>query len=237
MVGDPHQRKQGLGARENGRALGGRSGWRKWAPPGIHQESPRPYGFGRMVAWTGHGPHHCTADLCGKGGAHPAIPEMFVLGAAGSVYGDLTDPVRVSGRTGLYDEMLVLEALLPAVATDLRAQIDGVVTASDACETGGGATYASRLSRMGVEELEQIMEEGGPMEQEVASDFRDTEQKVVIIDLLAGIGGLERALQHAKLKPWFVVAVESDPDCRRCVRRKFPGWSCARTSGRLTGTW
>ena len=119
--------------------------------------------------------------------------------------------------------MLVLEALLPAVATDLRAQIDGVVTASDACETGGGACYASRLSRMGVEELEQIMEEGGPMEQEAASDFRDTEQKVIVIDLFAGIGGLDRALQHAKLKPWFVVAVESDPDCRRCLRRKFPG--------------
>ena len=133
------------------------------------------------------------------------------------------DPVRVSGKTGLYDEMLVLEALLPAVATDLRAQIDGVVTASDACETGGGACYASRLSRMDVEELEQIMEEGGPMEQEAASDFRDTEQKVIVIDLFAGIGGLERALQHAKLKPWFVVAVESDPDCRRCLRRKFPG--------------
>ena len=76
---------------------------------------------------------------------------------------------------------------------------------------------------MGVEELEQIMEEGGPMEQEAASDFRDTEAKGDCHYLFAGIGGLERALQHAKLKPWFVVAVESDPDCRRCLRRKFPG--------------
>jgi hypothetical protein len=29
--------------------------------------------------------------------------------------------------------------------------VDGVVTASDACETGGGATYASGFSRMGVD--------------------------------------------------------------------------------------
>jgi hypothetical protein len=57
----------------------------------------------------------------------------------------------------------------------------------------------------------------------LANDFRDISQKIVVIDLFAGIGGLERALQHAKLKPWFVGAVESDPDCRRCLRRRFPG--------------
>ena len=133
------------------------------------------------------------------------------------------NPSRVSGKVGLYDEMMVLEALLPMMATDLKARIDGVVTASDACETGGGATYASRLSRMGSEELQSIMDGDVPLEEGVSSDFRDTAQKVVVIDLFAGIGGLERALQHAKLKPWFVAAVESDPDCRRCLRRKFPG--------------
>ena len=57
----------------------------------------------------------------------------------------------------------------------------------------------------------------------VASDFRDVPQKVVVIDLFAGIGGLERALELAKIKPWFSVAVESDADCRRCLRRRFPG--------------
>ena len=43
---------------------------------------------------------------------------------------------------------------------------------------------------------------------------------MVIIDLLAGIGGLERALQHAK--PWFVVAVESDPRLSAMLE-KVPG--------------
>ena len=57
----------------------------------------------------------------------------------------------------------------------------------------------------------------------VASDFRDVPQKVVVIDLFAGIGGLERALELAQVKPWFSVAVESDADCRRCLRRRFPG--------------
>eukprot|EP00435_Cladocopium_sp_Y103_P030320 s1304_g7.t1 len=132
-------------------------------------------------------------------------------------------PVEVSGKVALYDEMMVLEALLPVVVSDLKAKIDPVVTASDACESGGGASYAARMSRLGVEELEALMEEEVRETAEVAADFRDTSQKVVVIDLFAGIGGLERALQHAQLKPWFVVAVESDPDCRRCLRRRFPG--------------
>lgn len=61
------------------------------------------------------------------------------------------NPERVRATTSLYDEMLVLESLLPVVASDLKAAIDPVVTVSDASETGGGACYASRLSRLGVE--------------------------------------------------------------------------------------
>ena len=88
----------------------------------------------------------------------------------------------------------------------------------------GGACYASRLSRLGVEELEDFMEAEAQEATGVASDFRDVPQKVVVIDLFAGIGGLERALELAKIKPWFSVAVESDADCRRCLRRRFPAW-------------
>jgi len=133
------------------------------------------------------------------------------------------NPERVRATTSLYDEMLVLESLLPVVVSDLKADIDPVVTVSDASETGGGACYASRLSRLGVEELEEMMDAEGPVDQTPGNDFRDVSQKVVVIDLFAGIGGLERALELAQLKPWFTVAVESDPDCRRCLRRRFPG--------------
>ena len=58
------------------------------------------------------------------------------------------------------------------VVSDLWAKIDPVVTASDASETGGGARYASRLSRMGAKELEELMESENPVEPEVADDFR-----------------------------------------------------------------
>lgn len=47
------------------------------------------------------------------------------------------NPVEVRGKVPLFDEMMLLECLLPVVCTDLKAQIDPVVTASDACETGG----------------------------------------------------------------------------------------------------
>ena len=43
----------------------------------------------------------------------------------------------VRATTSLYDEMLVLESLLPAVVCDLTARIDPVVTVSDASEIGG----------------------------------------------------------------------------------------------------
>lgn len=130
---------------------------------------------------------------------------------------------RVSATTSLYDEMMVLESLLPLVMTHLKAGIDPVVTASDASEAGGGACYASRLSRLGEEELEQLMEEEQKPGEHPSSDFRDVPQKIIVIDLFAGIGGLERALELAEIKPWFTVAVEADSDCRRCLKRRFPG--------------
>eukprot|EP00438_Fugacium_kawagutii_P016319 Skav222801 [mRNA] locus=scaffold1419:399983:408357:+ [translate_table: standard] len=103
------------------------------------------------------------------------------------------------------------------------AEIDPVVTASDACETGGAAVFASRLSRLGEEELLRSMEEPTNYKQQPSLDFRDGGEGVVVIDLFAGIGGLERSLELAGVKPVFAVAVESDRDCRRCLRRATPG--------------
>ena len=121
------------------------------------------------------------------------------------------------------NEMLMLEGALPVMSCDLKAKIDPVVTASDACETGGGACYAHRLSRMGETEVLAMMAgDDVPLESQ-PSDFRDVEEKIVVIDLFAGIGGLERALHRAGVVPVHVVAVEKDPDGRRLLRRRFPG--------------
>ena len=44
-----------------------------------------------------------------------------------------------------------------------------------------------------------------------------------MLDLLAGIGGLEVALEKAGVKVRHAVMVEKDKDCRRLLRRKYPG--------------
>ena len=41
---------------------------------------------------------------------------------------------------------------------NLKAEVDPVVTCSDASETGGGMCYASRLSRAGEEEALGLLE-------------------------------------------------------------------------------
>ena len=85
------------------------------------------------------------------------------------------NPEVVRANTPLYDEMLVLESLLPMVVSDLKAKIDPVVTASDASETGGGACFASRLSQLGVDELEELMNEENIPEGELSKDFTERE--------------------------------------------------------------
>eukprot|EP00438_Fugacium_kawagutii_P004694 Skav217774 [mRNA] locus=scaffold1782:124:5579:+ [translate_table: standard] len=143
------------------------------------------------------------------------LQEVFVSIAQSGEGMELTPTVA--------NEMMVLESLLPAVMTNLKAGIDPVVTASDACETGGAACYASRLTRLGEEELLKMMEEPPDYKQLPSLDFRDGGEGVVVIDLFAGIGGLERSLELAGVKPVFSVAVEKDKDCRRCLRRTNPG--------------
>ena len=53
----------------------------------------------------------------------------------------------------LRSEMFVMEVLLPLTQCDLKATVDPIVTASDACETGAGVCYASRLTRGGERDL------------------------------------------------------------------------------------
>jgi len=94
------------------------------------------------------------------------------------------------------EEMLMAGCLQPLKFTDLRSVLNEVVTASDACESGGGSCYANRLSVRGLSE-------------------------VVALD--AGIGGLSRSLAMAGIKVASLVVVELDPDCRRLRRRRWPG--------------
>ncbi len=121
----------------------------------------------------------------------------------------------------LVQEMLLLSCLQGLKYTDLRAQLSEVVTASDACESGGGIVFANRLSRKGL--LEAIaLEEGWDEIPRENMEF-DNEQVILVIDFFAGIGGLSRALELARVPVAKLVIVEADADCRRLHRRRWPG--------------
>lgn len=124
----------------------------------------------------------------------------------------------------LVDETLMLEGLLPVAMFNLKAAVDPVVTASDASETGGGLCFASRLTMAGIQEAESLLE-GRPLEEEKREVPEEIsgEERVLVIDLFAGIGGLGEALKKAGV-PWrHLVAVEKDANCRRLLRRAHPG--------------
>ena len=132
------------------------------------------------------------------------------------------ETVRVT--KGLADEMLLLEGLLPLAQTNLKAKINPVVTCSDACESGGGSCFSSRLSRVGLEEATKLMELGvDDPSQSITASEKIASEKILLVDLFAGIGGLGLSLERAGIKFNHALVVESDQNCRRLLRRKMPG--------------
>ncbi len=122
-----------------------------------------------------------------------------------------------------WDEMLCLEAVLPMAYCDLRAKLDPLVTASDACETGGGTCFSSRLTHMGKEEATRIKKGEKAREKEECDDEVPGTEKILVFDFFSGLGGLPRALERAGATITHMVFVEKDKDLRRCHRRAWPG--------------
>ena len=121
-------------------------------------------------------------------------------------------------------ELLMLESLLPMAQFNLKAVVDTMVTVSDASETGGGMCYASRLTRSGEEEALKILD-GEKLEKEKRVDPTKLayEERVLVIDLFSGIGGLTVALEKAGITWHRLMVVEKDKECRRLLRRTYPG--------------
>eukprot|EP00438_Fugacium_kawagutii_P012525 Skav208185 [mRNA] locus=scaffold2530:386691:389727:+ [translate_table: standard] len=119
------------------------------------------------------------------------------------------------------EEVLLAGFCQPLRFTDLRAKLNEVVTASDACETGGGMVYSSKLSIQGIREtcaVESAMDE--IPEQNLGGE---EPQQIVVFDFFSGIGGLSRALEHAQVDVALLVVVEKDRDCKRLNKVRWPG--------------
>ena len=116
--------------------------------------------------------------------------------------------------------------------TDLKATLSEVVTASDACESGGGTVYSNRLSSRGLAGVVAIEEKVDDVKDEYLP--LDGKQNILVIDYFAGIGGLSRALQLAEVEVHTLVIVEKGPDCRRLHRRRWPGCKIVSDIKQLT---
>eukprot|EP00438_Fugacium_kawagutii_P031803 Skav203274 [mRNA] locus=scaffold324:47756:49783:+ [translate_table: standard] len=118
------------------------------------------------------------------------------------------------------EEILMAGCSHPLRYTDLRAKLNEVVTASDASETGGGMVYASKLTIRGLRDTLKAEEglDDSPPEEDLESA-----QKVVVFDCFAGIGGLSRALELAKVPVARLAVIEKEKDCRRLNSVRYPG--------------
>ena len=124
------------------------------------------------------------------------------------------------------EEIFLAAMSQPLRVTDLRSKIHDVVTASDASETGGGVVYGGKLTSQGIQEAYMVEEDLDELP--IEAPCLDTPQVILVFDFFAGIGGLSRALQLAKVKVDRLVVVEKDPDCRRLNAVRWPGcdvWS------------
>jgi hypothetical protein len=124
------------------------------------------------------------------------------------------------------EEIFLAAMSQPLRVTDLRSKIHDVVTASDASESGGGIVYGGKLTSQGIQEAYLVQENLDELP--VEAPCLDAPQVTLVFDFFAGVGGLSRALQLARVKVDRLVVIEKDPDCRRLNAVRWPGcdvWS------------
>ena len=112
-----------------------------------------------------------------------------------------------------------IEESQPLRVTDLRARINDVVTASDASEGGGRIVYGGKLTAQGIKDVYMVEEKFD----ELPELNLNEPQVTLVFDFFAGIDGLSRALQLAKMHVDRLVVIEQDPSCRRLNSVRWPG--------------
>ena len=129
---------------------------------------------------------------------------------------------RISRRGRV--EVKSLLCCLPLCATQIRGNVDPVITCSDASLEGLGVSRTIGLTP----ESWQLFRHGcshdantwTPLPKSVG-ELR--EPKVLSIGLFDGIGGLRRSLERLRIRVMLNVSVESDTRASRVVREAWPG--------------
>ena len=120
--------------------------------------------------------------------------------------------------------------MLAMAVADLRAPVDGLVTASDASEKGGGLCVSMSLTDEGRANLRALQSPSFQSERCLpfrsagampASDNRGP--RVFVLSLFDGIGAAMVALSTLPCRIVGFAASEIDKECKRLVRRRWPG--------------
>ena len=136
-------------------------------------------------------------------------------------------------------ELLIALCLTPLAISDLRTQVSGLVTCSDASEKGGGVCKSSGLSPLGFEILKKIQTKDTPLSMGDPSAAQldpitdpikhkiaiqvINKPRVLVISLFDGIGGLLAAVSRLPIVVVGFAASEIDSACKRLVKKRWPG--------------
>ncbi|CAK0867015.1 unnamed protein product, partial [Prorocentrum cordatum] len=110
------------------------------------------------------------------------------------------------------NELHLCMFVLPLTAFNLRAPIVSTLTASDACEDGGGVCATRGLTPYGVTAVARdiVLQSRGPFD------------KVGLVELCGGIGGARQALHLLGVTPAMYAYSEIDEAAIRVVKSQWP---------------
>eukprot|EP00438_Fugacium_kawagutii_P035486 Skav230564 [mRNA] locus=scaffold2372:215072:220645:- [translate_table: standard] len=120
--------------------------------------------------------------------------------------------------------------MLPMAQADLRAQVDGLVSASDASEDGGGLCVSNQLSDEGDRIREQLnspefqRSRCAPF-QPAGAMLADSPKgpRIFVLSLFDGVAAIMVALCRLPCRVVGFAASEIDLHCKRLVRKRWPG--------------
>lgn len=127
-------------------------------------------------------------------------------------------------------ELLESVAVLPLAGTDLRAEVQGQVTCSDASLDGGGLCASGRLTEEGDAMLELLhscpsgITEGHHFTAQGSMRVKHKNGlKIFVVSLFDGIAALMCALCKLEVQVVGFASSEVDKACKKLVRKRWPG--------------
>lgn len=138
--------------------------------------------------------------------------------------------VRMPLKRETLRSLVRASVLMPLAVCNLRAQVDGLVSASDASEDGGGLCVSDTLSDEGRRTLEAL--QSSSYETSRLMGFRSAGAmpqrepcgpKIFVLSLFDGVGAIMCALTRLPCQVVGYASSEIDKECRRLCRRRWPG--------------